>query len=148
MNTYPNGKLPSSALYLVQGISKTKGARYANQPTAHDYKAFKKAAAKVGIALSIPAYGDYRNLAVQAGLKNDPTAYGSHMKSAAIASAGSSSHGLGYNLDVYANINAYGKRKGLTQDRAWAWVLKHMSEYKFSQRDAKRDPHCFAHKAV
>lgn len=115
-----NGTVPASGLTAVQGsIELATDAAVA-------YLALKAAEPSISIATPL---GGYRSLAQQAALKANPRAYGSSLPSSAIASAGSSSHGLGENVDLVG--------PSLAQRIAWA------HNYGFVQRDAKNDPNCF-----
>lgn len=115
-----NGQLAASELMEAQpGI-------YLATYAAIVYLAMKNAGMPGSIAEPI---GGYRDLATQRALKANPGAYNSSLKPSQIAAAGSSSHGLGQNMDLVGG--------------AAQWAIAWGKPFGVTQRDAKNDPNCF-----
>lgn len=115
-----NGTVLASGLITVQGSIQLAA------DAGRAYLAFH--AKYPGTTIAEPI-GGYRDLPTQAKLKANPRAYGSLLPSSAIASPGSSTHGLGENVDLVG---------GSISNIVWA-----AAQFGFHQRDAAGDPHCF-----
>lgn len=118
---YPNGALPASAMYPIQGVHLRKAAAVA---LAHAIKAAEKQGVAIHILQVKNGAAGHRTLAVAEDLRKHPTEYdvNPHVK---LAPATSDSHLQGLAFDVSSGL---------------AWLRAHGAHYRLHTGTIPNDP--------
>jgi hypothetical protein len=145
-----NGAVPDDHLVIIaelgdgwaeRVVTASGGTIRLAKPAAAAWARMKDAVAAAGLGELRPIQpaGGYRSLAVQDSMAEHGADW-NLASGVTLAKSGRSTHGLGFNVDVFGIVD---RRSALRK-----WIDAHGPEYGFTHRDADGDPCCLHHDGV